>query len=61
MRITLEADYAVRIVDCLSLSGRRLDARSISEKTGVTLRFTLKILRKLGMAKIVRSYKGVTS
>jgi Rrf2 family protein len=60
MRITQEADYAVRIVDCIAYAGKRLDARVVSEKTGVTLRFTLKILRKLLIAGIVKSYKGVT-
>ena len=59
MRITLEADYAVRIVDCLARANKRVDAKAISEKTCVTLRFTLKILRKLGIAGIVRSFKGV--
>ena len=60
MRITQEADYAVRIIDRLAENGRRLDARSLSESTGVTLRFTLKILRKLTHAGIVKSFKGVT-
>ena len=60
MRITQEADYAVRIVDCLAKQGGRLDARSVSELTGVTLRFTLKILRKLREGGIVRSFIGVT-
>lgn len=59
MRITQEADYAVRIIDCLVTGGARMDARTVSEKTGVTLRFTLKIFRKLGQAGIVRSFKGV--
>lgn len=59
MRITQEADYAVRIVDRLARSGGRLDARSLSETTGVTLRFTLKILRKLVLNSIVISFKGV--
>lgn len=59
MRITQEADYAVRIIDCLAASGARMDARTVSQKTGVTLRFTLKIFRKLGQAGIVRSFKGV--
>lgn len=59
MRITQEADYAVRIIDCLAEGGIRMDARTVSEKTGVTLRFTLKIFRKLGLAGIVRSFKGV--
>lgn len=59
MRITQEADYAVRIIDCLARQNKRLDARSISEMTGVTLRFTLKILRKLLISGIVISYKGV--
>lgn len=60
LRITLEADYAVRIIDYLVYQEKRQDARSISEKINVTLRFTLKILRKLVQAKLVRSYKGVT-
>lgn len=60
MRITQEADYAVRIIDCIACYGKRIDAHSISNDTGVTLRFTLKILRKLSLSKIVRSYKGVT-
>lgn len=60
MYITLESDYAVRIVDCLAAEQRRMDAREIAGKTDVTLRFALKILRKLVSAKIVRSYKGAT-
>ena len=58
MRINLETDYAVRIVECLADSGLRMDANSIAVKTGVTLRFSLKILRKLVSAGIVKSYKG---
>lgn len=45
MHITLEADYAIRIVQVLAQNQRRLDAKTISEMTGVTLRFSLKILR----------------
>lgn len=59
MRITQEADYAVRIIDCIARSAGRMDARSISGTTGVTLRFTLKILRKLAQHRIVRSFQGV--
>ncbi len=58
MYITLEADYAVRIVSALSLDRGRVDAGEISERTCVTLRFALKILRKLVAAELVRSYKG---
>lgn len=58
MHITLEADYAVRIVDCLAAQTARLGASSIAEQTGVTPRFTLKILHKLVSSGIVRSYKG---
>lgn len=59
MRITQEADGAVRIVDCLARSGGRRGAQAIAESTGVTLRFTLKILHKLVQNGIVVSYKGV--
>ena len=58
MYITQEADYAVRIVYCLSKAQGRRDARSISEEVSVTLRFSLKILGKLSAAGIVKSFKG---
>ncbi len=58
MHITLETDYAVRITGCLAAEKARLDAKMIAEKTGVTLRFSLKILRKLVAGGIVKSYKG---
>jgi len=58
MHITLETDYAIRIVDCLARSPGRVGAKIISEKAHVTLRFSLKILRKLVAAGIVRSFKG---
>ena len=58
MHITLESDYAVRIVSCLAQGNGRMDARRIAEETGVTLRFSLKILRKLVTGGLVCSYKG---
>lgn len=58
MHITLETDYAVRIVDTLARSTGRMGAKAISEQACVTLRFSLKILRKLVASGIVRSYKG---
>lgn len=58
MNMTLETDYAVRIVGCLCEEGKRLDANTISERTVVSLRFALKILRKLVAAGIVVSFKG---
>jgi hypothetical protein len=36
MHITLEADYAVRIVDCLAMTNQRTGAASIAKMTGVT-------------------------
>lgn len=59
MHITLEADYAVKIVEYLAACGNRQDANSISSNTKVPLRFALKILRKLVCNEIVKSYKGV--
>ena len=58
MHITLESDYAVRIVYCLAQNGGRMEAAAIAEQTGVTLRFSLKILRKLVAGELVKSYKG---
>lgn len=58
MHMTQEADYAVRIVYCLAQSGDRRDAKYISEQAGVSLRFSLKILRNLVTAGVLRSFKG---
>lgn len=58
MHITLESDYALRIVDCLARNEGRVGAKAIAEEVCVTLRFSLKILRKLVARGIVRSYKG---
>lgn len=59
MYITLETDYSIRIVLYLIQAGIRVDARNISEQTNVTLRFALKILRKLVGEGIAKSYKGI--
>ena len=59
MHITLEADYAVRLVEYLTKSEDKQDAGTISENVNVPLRFSLKILRKLVDSKIIKSYKGV--
>ncbi len=58
MHITLETDYAIRIVTVLAQRSRRMDAKSISEATAVSLRFALKILRKLVAGGLIKSHKG---
>lgn len=58
MVMTLEADYAVRIVEYLTKYRERRDARSISEETQIPLRFALKILRELVREGMVCSFKG---
>lgn len=58
MRITLESDYALRIVSVLSESNDVMDANALAEKTSVSLRFALKILHKLVQGNLVSSFKG---
>ena len=58
MHITLESDYAIRIVLYLAQNRKRVEAKNIADQTEVTLRFALKILRKLVASEIVRSFKG---
>ena len=59
MRLTLETDYAVRIVDCIARKGSVIGSKEIAETAGVTLQLSLKILRKLVSHGVVKSYKGV--
>lgn len=56
--MTLEADYAVRIVEFLTKNGGRCDAKSISDQTDIPQRFALKILRRLVADGMVCSFKG---
>ena len=58
MRITLESDYALRIVGELAGLDQVADAKTISERTFVTQKFALKILHKLVKGGIVTSHKG---
>ena len=58
MHMTLEADYAVRIVEFLAEQVCKTDAHTIAEQTRVPLRFALKILRTLVSQDIIVSYKG---
>lgn len=61
MNINQESDYAFRIVLMLSKEGldNKLDAKSLSEKGNIPLRFLLKLTRKLTQSGIVKSYRGV--
>lgn len=61
MRITQEADYAIRIVLFLSILGKskKTEAQVISDAENIPDRFTLKILRKLNQAQITKSFRGV--
>ncbi|HIZ16974.1 MAG TPA: Rrf2 family transcriptional regulator [Firmicutes bacterium] len=58
MQLNLETDYAIRLVSILCESKERISASEIARRTGVTLRFSLKILGKLAQSGIVKSYKG---
>ena len=58
MRITLESDYALRIVGELAEIDGVTDANTLAERTFVSRKFALKILHKLVRGGIVASYKG---
>ncbi len=58
MRITLESDYALRILTALAAREEKVDAQTIADETMVSLRFALKILHKLVVGEFVTSYKG---
>lgn len=61
MGITQECDYALRVVLFLTEkpANEKIEARIISENLNIPLRFLLKLLRKLSMAGILNSFRGV--
>lgn len=60
MRISQEADYGMRVVLFLSKIGygNIAGAKIIAEQETISLRFLLKLLRKLTHKGIVRSFRG---
>ena len=58
MRLTLESDYALRMIMYLNAAQDRTDAKTMAQHMNVTLRFALKILRRLSISGIVKSKKG---
>lgn len=59
MRVTQEADYAIRICMILDHLGQKTGAATIADVACITPKIALKVLRKLNEAEIVRSFKGV--
>jgi len=61
MRLTQESEYAVKIVLYLTRidRDRSANAREISDSENISLKFALKILRKLCGGRIVESYRGI--
>ncbi|MCD8180831.1 MAG: Rrf2 family transcriptional regulator [Firmicutes bacterium] len=59
MKMTREADYAIRIVAMLAMENKQIEAKVIAEKNDIPYRFTLKILRKIVQSGIIKSYRGV--
>ena len=60
MKITQEADYALRVVLYLSglEFGERVEAKKIAEVLGLSQRFLLKFLTKLTAINVIKSYRG---
>lgn len=61
MRITQESDYALRVVLFLAQrdDNQKVEAKVISEAVKIPLRFLLKLLRKLTVAGILKSFRGI--
>lgn len=60
MRITQEADYALRITTLLSRSDAPIGASELADKVKAPNRFAMKLLRKLALAGVVTSLRGAT-
>ena len=59
MRVTQEADYAIRMCLILDSLGEKTGAATLADLACITPKIALKVLRKLNTAGFVKSYKGV--
>ena len=62
MKLMQESIYGIKLVKYLAnlKKGEIANAGKLSKEVVVTIKYTLKILRRLKMKKIVESYRGVT-
>ena len=58
MRVTQEADYAIRMCLILDSLGGKTGAAQLADIACITPKIALKVLRKLNEGGLVRSYKG---
>ncbi len=58
LRLTQEADNALRLMYLLAKNGERADAPTLAEKAGIAQQFALKILRKLKEGHLVQAVPG---
>lgn len=58
LRLTQEADNALRIMFLLTKAGECTDAPTLAERAGIAPQFALKILRKLKGGALVNTVKG---
>ena len=59
MRVTQEADYAIRMCLILDSTGEKTGAATLADLACITPKIALKVLRKLNTGGLVKSYKGV--
>lgn len=59
MRITQEADYAIRICAMLTRGNQPVSSTMLSKELAITPKFTSKILRELTLANLVHSIRGI--
>lgn len=60
MKITMESDYALRMMRYIAKCGGIVGASSVADAVSVTQRFTLKILGKLVSGGVLFSHKGTS-
>ena len=58
MRVTQEADYAIRMCLILDSLGEKTGAATLADIACITPKIALKVLRKLHEGGVVKSYKG---
>ena len=59
MRVTQEADYAIRMCLILDNLGEKTGAATLADLACITPKIARKVLRKLNTGGLVKSYKGV--
>lgn len=59
MQLRISTDYAIRAIVCLGSENKIMSSAKVAEKTGMTVNYTIKIMKQLEKGGLVKCHRGI--